>query len=237
MEPETPAAPPEARLIRTAREAAGMTAVQAAQATEGGVSATYWRDVERGYGGRRGQRAPARASDRLLAAMAHVTGVTPDQLAGAKREAAARVLMEILRREADPRADTPPLRSVPAVPAARGVEEVAQEILDGILPRFPDDDAVQAIGVRPGWRTPKRVVEILRILGDRELSQEVLSGLTARYPDDSVVGAIGVLQARKNPAVRVSEVFAWLTWQESDPELSASDNGMTGLVPVILSEI
>jgi hypothetical protein len=55
MEPDTPSPPPEARLIRTSREAAGMTAAQAAHASDGAVSATYWRDVERGYGGRRGR--------------------------------------------------------------------------------------------------------------------------------------------------------------------------------------
>jgi hypothetical protein len=121
MEPETPAAPPEARLIRTAREAAGMTATQAAQATEGAISATYWRDVERGYGGRRGQRAPARASDMTLAAMARVTGVTPGQLAGAHREEAARVLTEILRREGKPPpvTESAPVPPGPLAPAAR----------------------------------------------------------------------------------------------------------------------
>lgn len=142
---------------------------------------------------------------------------------------------ELLRADSRPA----PLRPVPAVPAAAGgtVEEVAQEILDGILSRYPDDDAVQAIGVRPGWRAPQRVVEILRILGDRELSQEVLDGLTARYPDDGVVEAIGARQSRRNPAVRVLDVFAWLRWLESDPELSQGENGMTGLTCCVLSEI
>jgi hypothetical protein len=141
--------------------------------------------------------------------------------------------------EPDPPVGPAPLRPVPAVPAAAGgtVEEVAQEILDGILSRYPDDDAVQAIGVRPGWRAPQRVVEILRILGDRELSQEVLDGLTARYPDDGVVEAIGARQSRRNPAVRVLDVFAWLRWLESDPELSQGENGMTGLTCCVLSEI
>ena len=80
-----------------------MTAQRAAEASRAhdgkGVSAAYWRDVERGYGGRRGQRVPTRASARALAAMARVVGVVPPQLAAAGREDAARVLEEIQRRE------------------------------------------------------------------------------------------------------------------------------------------
>jgi hypothetical protein len=90
-----------------------MTAQDAAEASRSqdgrGVSAAYWRDVERGYGGRRGQRVKVRASDRALAAMARVVGVQPSQLTGAGREDAARVLEEALRREAG----TPPARDLP----------------------------------------------------------------------------------------------------------------------------
>jgi transcriptional regulator with XRE-family HTH domain len=161
MEPEPPdstseAPPPEARLIRTAREAVGMTAARAAEATKGAVSATYWRDIERGHGGRRGQQVPARASARLLAAMAHVTGVTPEQLAGAQREDAARVLAEILRRE-----DAPPVASVPlsgsgGLTVSADLEVLAREA--EIL--FPGDRVKQGIWMFPGdsskqaiWRT------------------------------------------------------------------------------------
>jgi transcriptional regulator with XRE-family HTH domain len=158
MEPETPAPPPEARLIRTAREAAGMTAAQAAQATEGGVSAIYWRDVERGYGGRRGQRAPARASDRLLAAMAHVTGVTPDQLAGAQRENAARVLAARLRRASvSPAAEPAPPGADPGPPAKPGspVEAVLADLLD----RYRDDPVVQGIAAKKPRRAARLLVD------------------------------------------------------------------------------
>jgi hypothetical protein len=100
---DMPPAPPEAEVIRLARNATGMSAQSAAEATKAhgarGVSATYWRDVERGHGGRRGQQVAVKASDRALAAMARVVGVTPDQLTGSGREGAARVLEEILRRE------------------------------------------------------------------------------------------------------------------------------------------
>ncbi len=100
----SPDIPPEAEVIRLAREAMDMTAQSAAEASRAhdgkGVSAAYWRDVERGYGGRRGQRVPTRASARALAAMARVVGIEPALLARAGREDAARVLEEVLRREA-----------------------------------------------------------------------------------------------------------------------------------------
>ena len=176
------------------------------------------------------ETASERVSNDTLARVARELRWTPDSpalvMAGREPKAAAR-------------AAGTPLRAAPAEPftaTAPAVEEAAQEILDSILSRYPGDDAVQAIGVRPGWRPAKRVVEILRILGDRELSQEVLDSLTARYPDDGVVEAIGARQSRRNPAVRVLDVFAWLTWQESDPELAQGDSGMTGLASDILSE-
>lgn len=149
MEPETPAAPPEARLIRTAREAAGMTATQAAQATGGAISATYWRDVERGYGGRRGQRAAARASDMTLAAMARVTGVTPEQLIGARREEAARVLAEILRREGRPAPAEVP--QPPGAVLAAADTPVSDPQDDAAARLFPGDTRHDRI-IRNIWR-------------------------------------------------------------------------------------
>lgn len=115
-------APPEAEVIRLARQAMDMTAQDAAEASRSqdgrGVSAAYWRDVERGYGGRRGQRVTVRASDRALAAMARVVGVQPSQLAGAGREDAARVLNEALRREG---------RAAPAPVIEFGEEDVPDD--------------------------------------------------------------------------------------------------------------
>lgn len=143
MEPDTPAPPPEARRIRTAREAAGMTAAQAAHASEGAVSATYWRDVERGYGGRRGQQAPARASARLLAVMARVTGVAPDELAADQREDAARVLTEIQRRDRS-ESESPPTPQ--PVPEPRWNDE---PVGDAAWTLFPDDKTKRWL-----WRTP-----------------------------------------------------------------------------------
>src|SRR5712691_12311204 len=111
MSPDIPQAPPEAEAIRLARKAAGMTAESASKATKdrGGktVGATYWRDVERGHGGRRGQRVQVRASDEALAVMALVVGATAPQLTEAGREGAAQVLEEIQRRQSTPPAARP----------------------------------------------------------------------------------------------------------------------------------
>jgi hypothetical protein len=105
--------PPEAAVIQLARKATGMTADDAAAAvrTAGGkISATYWRDIERGRGGRRGEQVTARASDTILAHMAHAVGVTSGQLRNAGREDAALVLDEITRREsATPDPGLPPI--------------------------------------------------------------------------------------------------------------------------------
>jgi transcriptional regulator with XRE-family HTH domain len=96
------AIPPEAELMRLARHAAGMTvqaAAEASRAIDGkGISAAYWGNVERGEGTSRGQHAEVRASARVLAIMATVTGVTPARLKAAGREDAADLLDEMQRR-------------------------------------------------------------------------------------------------------------------------------------------
>lgn len=236
MEPKAPASasetpPPEARLIRTAREAVGMTASQAAEATGGAVSATYWRDIERGHGGRRGQRVQARASARLLAAMARVTGVTPDQLKKAEREDAARVLEEILRRETRPAAQ--PLRPAPVLlpPAAAGPakDEVAEKILtDILLPRYGGNDVVRVMAGQRGTAPGTRVVQILRFLKDPELDREILAWLLKLPLDDSAAEVVRALggQRGKRELMRVDEILEFLGWR---PPLEAeSGNGTTG---------
>jgi len=139
MGQDIPPAPPEAEVIRLARKAAGMTAEDAAAASKEhdaagkGVSATYWRDVERGHGGRRGLRVQTRASDRILAAMARVVGVRPAQLTAAGREDAARVLEEIQRRPATliRNEDLPVvLRDLDLDRLATYIEEVDQHIAE-----------------------------------------------------------------------------------------------------------
>ena len=113
----SPDIPPEAEVIRLAREAMDMTAQAAAEASRAhdgkGVSAAYWRDVERGYGGLRGQRVPTRASARALAAIAGVVGVIASpahQSRGARMQPACwrrstAVAVSVLHL---PASDTPP---------------------------------------------------------------------------------------------------------------------------------
>jgi hypothetical protein len=91
MHPESPP-PAAAVLIRRAREAIGLTAEAAAaqvRASGGKITAPYWRNIENGYGYRRGETVPMPGSDEKLAFMAAVTGVTPRQLGEAGRPGAA----------------------------------------------------------------------------------------------------------------------------------------------------
>ena len=179
MSPDIPPAPPEAEVIRLARLAADMTAESAAEATRAhdgkGVSASYWRDVERGRGYRRGQAVPVRASERALAVMARVVDVTPAQLTAAGREDAARVLTEIQRRDNPPVPERPVrvrvnksmARTEDLVPIIR---DIAQELADGKEPSafeqvIWDSDISQeekwnlAAKLRKAARTPAREAE------------------------------------------------------------------------------
>jgi hypothetical protein len=163
MSPDVPPAPPEADVIRLAREAMDMTAQSAAEASRThdgkGVSAAYWRDVERGAGGRRGERVAVRASARALAAMARVVGVEPLQLTWAGREDAARVLEEILRREEAARAAPQQLRptGIRVIDEAAGKEknlepfirEIRQQIADAVAEYGPEVSGEEIFG--PGY--------------------------------------------------------------------------------------
>jgi hypothetical protein len=131
-----------------------MTAQDAAEASRArdgkGVSAAYWRDVERGHGGRRGQRVPTRASARALAAMARVVGVVPAQLAEAGRGDAARVLEEILRREGQP----PAARSLAVVPPPPLTLELgAEHILAEMSPEMRAKTEAHLPGLQVTFRT------------------------------------------------------------------------------------
>lgn len=145
MNPETPLPPAEARLIRIAREATGMTAADAARSTNGILSPAYWRDIERGYGGRRGQRVPSRASDRVLAHMARTVGVSPERLEEAGRAGAAEVLREALRA-IDP----------------------AEAELMRLVRENPDDEVLRLIATRGGASAKTRLSEATQWLDTRE---------------------------------------------------------------------
>lgn len=99
MSPDVPDPTPEGTLIRTARTAAGLKIQQAANATDGAVSATRWSQIETGREMRRGRTVQARAATGTLARMAAVIGVTASQLADAGRRDAAEVLLEMHRQQ------------------------------------------------------------------------------------------------------------------------------------------
>jgi transcriptional regulator with XRE-family HTH domain len=176
MDTETAVAPPEARLIRAAREAAGLTAAKAAAKTGGVVSPVYWRDVERGTGGRRGKRVPVRGSARVIAHMALAVTLTPDRMeTEGERPDAAEVLREILRsrqpdaleRTVDPdvqaaraRAETASTEDAPAIlfPDDLVRQDMWRTITD---PRLPVDEKLAAVAgpaLFPGDRAKQAIV-------------------------------------------------------------------------------
>jgi hypothetical protein len=94
-----PSPPPEATLIRLAREAANIKAPAAAKVA--GISPARWSQVETGYETRLGNARPVRAPDGTLAHMAFAVGLAPHRLDQVGREGAADVLREILRQHAE----------------------------------------------------------------------------------------------------------------------------------------
>lgn len=93
-----PSPPPEAKLIRLAREAARIKATTAARMA--GISKSHWAQVESGYERRDAQYKPTIGSAATIAHMAHAVGLTPERVEAAGRADAAEVLAEILDREA-----------------------------------------------------------------------------------------------------------------------------------------
>lgn len=92
--------PPEASLIRLARQARGLSPETAADLTPIRLRGGRWRQIENGYE-RKNPPKPVRAPDLTLAHMAQVVGVSPERLAEAGREDAAEILREIQRQEAE----------------------------------------------------------------------------------------------------------------------------------------
>lgn len=94
-----PEPPPEAKLIRIAREAARIQVRAAARAA--GVSKSHWAAVEAGYERRDGLYRPmSGTSAATIAHMAHAVGLPPERLEVAGRPDAAEVLSEIIAQEA-----------------------------------------------------------------------------------------------------------------------------------------
>jgi hypothetical protein len=99
---ERPPAPPEAVLIRLAREAAGIRVAEASK--RAGVSVARWSQIESGSENRHGTVSPVTGR----------AGITPERMAAeGRRPDAAEILREILRQEPTmlppSRQDGPPL--------------------------------------------------------------------------------------------------------------------------------
>jgi len=89
-----PKPPPEADLIRLARQARGLSPEEAAERTPVRIGGFRWRQIENGYKGKAGASPPVKAPDKTLAHMAHTVGVTSARLAE-HRPGAAEILREI----------------------------------------------------------------------------------------------------------------------------------------------
>jgi transcriptional regulator with XRE-family HTH domain len=108
---ERPPAPPEAVLIRLAREAAGIPVAAAAKGA--GVSVARWSQIESGSEIRHGNVSPVNGRAGTIARMAAEVGVTPERMAAeGHRPDAAEILREI-RRQAEPE-PAPRRRFLPA---------------------------------------------------------------------------------------------------------------------------
>jgi hypothetical protein len=95
-----PAPPPEAVLIKTGRLASGLGIADAVALLEKRgihISVSRWSQIENGYQTKGGRYLRVSGGAGQLAHMASVSGVTPDELAQSRPDA-ARVLSEVLRR-------------------------------------------------------------------------------------------------------------------------------------------
>jgi hypothetical protein len=89
-----PKPPPEADLIRLARQARGLSPEEAADQTPVRIGGFRWRQIENGYKGKPGASDEVKGPDKTIAHMAHTVGVTSARLAEYRPKAAA-ILREI----------------------------------------------------------------------------------------------------------------------------------------------
>ncbi len=132
--------PPEAALIRLARQARGLSPEQAADRTPVKIKGYRWRQIESGYKGKAGASERTIAPARTLAHMAHTVGVAPERLEEAGRYDAAEILREIQRQAAEEAARQAELQAAPyadlADPHERAVwespadEQLKRQIID-----------------------------------------------------------------------------------------------------------
>ncbi len=138
MAPEhgTPKPPPEADLIRLARQARGLSPEEAADRTPIRIKGFRWRQIENGYKGKPGTSDEVKGPDKTIAHMAHTVGVTSARLAEFRPKAAA-ILREIEIQQVE-RSDALP------DPLARLTSERQRIIMD-MIAELPAADRAPAL--------------------------------------------------------------------------------------------
>jgi hypothetical protein len=138
MAPEhgTPQPPPEADLIRLARQARGLSPEEAADRTPIRIKGFRWRQIEKGWKGKPGASDPAPAPAKTLAHMAHTVGVASARLAEYRPDA-AEILREIEIQQVE-RSDALP------DPLARLTSERQRIIMD-MIAELPARDRAPAL--------------------------------------------------------------------------------------------
>ncbi|WP_158692788.1 helix-turn-helix domain-containing protein [Streptomyces roseochromogenus] len=133
--------PPEATLIRIAREARGWSPEHAAARMTTKYSGSSWRQMEAGYRGR--DRKPVKVKAPVLAAMAFTVGVTPDRLEEVGRKDAAAILREVERQEAQVSAQGEQPSEMP--PALRAAPPHVRRMIDAALEDVDPEDRADVL--------------------------------------------------------------------------------------------
>ncbi|MEU5834553.1 hypothetical protein ABZ820_12885 [Streptomyces diacarni] len=141
MNARRPEPPPEAALIQAALRRSRLSARQAAK--EAGLSDARWRQITSGYQSVAGEKIAVHAPPDTLARMAHVVGITADELTEADRSDAATSLQEL--GEAPPPADASRYASDPHIDAIAA--------LLATLPPEAQDEVLRRAGRQPGEAT------------------------------------------------------------------------------------
>lgn len=162
----TPKPPPEAELIRLARQARGLSPEEAADRTPVRIKGFRWRQIEKGWKGKPGESEKVRAPDKTVAHMAHTVGVSSARLAEHRPEAAAILreieIQDVERSDAlpDPLARLTPERQriimdmiteLPAVDRAPALRRLAERVEAGEMETGAEPPAppVRAVEHRP----------------------------------------------------------------------------------------
>lgn len=122
----TPPVPPEGELITAAIKRRRISARAAAR--RAGMSVTRWSQIVNGYQTVQRQRVAVQGPAETVARMAHVAGVSPQQLADAGRGDAAQELTLMLTDAAEPEQPTPE-------PETDVIGRVLDAAMAGLTPR------------------------------------------------------------------------------------------------------